>query len=174
MKKRIISLLLAVCMVLSLVPTMVFAEGDSYTVTVNAGKGGQVSTDGTSWSDSVAVTLDDGETLDGKVQYKADEGYIFDGVAPKIVSVVGGIYHTVLLDANGNVWTSGANDFGQLGRETSSDIDSTFTQVTGGIGGVKITAMAAGSTHTVLLDEDGNMDCRFKHFRSAGQRNKLR
>ena len=36
MKKRIISLLLAVCMVLSLVPTMVFAEGDSYTVTVNA------------------------------------------------------------------------------------------------------------------------------------------
>ncbi len=27
MKKRILSLLLAVCMVLSLVPTMVFAEG---------------------------------------------------------------------------------------------------------------------------------------------------
>ena len=156
MKKRILSLLLAICMVLSLVPTIVFADGDSHTVTVNAGKGGKVSTDGISWTNSVSVTLDDGETLDGKVQYKADEGYAFDGVVSKIVSVAAGYQHTVLLDANGNVWTSGANDFGQLGRETSSDRDSTFTQVTVG-DGVKIKAIAADGSHTVLLDENGNV-----------------
>ena len=35
MKKRIISLLLAVCMVLSLVPTMVFAEPDELSGDIN-------------------------------------------------------------------------------------------------------------------------------------------
>ena len=109
MKKRILSIVLAICLVLLLVPTMAFAESGKHTVTLNAGEGGQVSTDGTSWSNSVAVTVNDGETLDGKVQYKADEGYTFDGVAPKIVSVASGINHTVLLDANGNVWTAGYN-----------------------------------------------------------------
>ena len=111
MKKWILSIVLAICLVLTLVPTMAFAESGKHTVTVNAGEDGQVSTDGTSWSNSVAVTVNDGETLDGKVQYKADEGYEFDGVIPssKIVSVAAGGPHTVLLDANGNVWTAGYN-----------------------------------------------------------------
>ena len=159
MKKRILSLLLAICMVLSLVPTMVFAEGDSHTVTVNAGKGGKVSTDGISWTNSVSVKVDDGETLDGKVQYKADEGYEFDCVAPKIVSVATGDSHTVLLDANGNVWTAGWNKFGQLGRDENKETynaNPTFEQVTVG-NGVKIKAIAAGGSHTVLLDENGNV-----------------
>ena len=147
------------------------------------------------------------------MQYKADEGYTFDGVIPssKIVSVAAGYYHsvlldedgnvwtagrnsdgqlgigkeddnanstftqvtvgggvkikaiaaggnhTVLLDENGNVWTTGYNKYGQLGRETSSSSDSTFTQVTNGISGVKITAIAAGTYHTILLDENGNV-----------------
>ena len=156
MKKRILSIVLAICLVLSLVPTMAFAENGKHTVTVNAGEGGKVSTDGTSWSNSVAVIVNDGETLDGKVQYKADEGYTFDGVVPKIVSVAAGDTHTVLLDSKGNVWTAGWNNCGQLGRETNSDIDSTFKQVTVG-NGVKIKAIAAGGSHTVLLDEDSNV-----------------
>ena len=69
---RILSLVLTLVMVTGLLPTMAFAESGKHTVTVNAGEGGQVSTDGTSWSNSVAVTVNDGETLDGKVQYKAD------------------------------------------------------------------------------------------------------
>ena len=64
MKKRILSIVLAICLVLSLVPTMAFAESGKHTVTVNAGEGGQVSTDGTSWSNSVAVIVNDGETLE--------------------------------------------------------------------------------------------------------------
>ena len=154
--RRILSLVLAFVMVTGLLPTMAFAESGKHTVTVNAGEDGQVSTDGTSWSNSVAVIVNDGETLDGKVQYKTDEGYTFDGVVPKIVSVAAGDYHTVLLDSKGNVWTAGWNNCGQLGREINSDIDSTFKQVTVG-NGVKIKAIAAGGSHTVLLDEDGNV-----------------
>ena len=160
MKKRILSIIMAICLVLSLVPTMAFAENGKHTVTVNAGEGGQVSTDGTSWSNSVAVIVNDGETLDGKVQYKTDEGYTFDGVVPKIVSVAAGDYHTVLLDSKGNVWTAGWNNCGQLGRDENVGTDyknPTFTQVTDGISGVKITAIAAGLYHTVLLDADGNV-----------------
>ena len=162
MKKRILSMVLAICLVLSLVPTMAFAESGKHTVTVNAGEGGQVSTNGTSWSNSVAVTVNDGETLNGKVQYKADEGYTFDGVIPssKIVSVAAGYYHSVLLDEDGNVWTAGYNYYGQLGRNENTgtyNANPTFKQVTKGISGVKITAIAAGAYHTVLLDEDGNV-----------------
>ncbi len=156
MKKRILSIVLAICMVLTFVPITVFADSNSHTVTVNAGEGGKVSTDGTSWSNSVEVAVNDGETLDGKVQYKADEGYEFDGVVPKIVSAAGGQNHTVLLDAKGNVWTAGLNNNGQLGRKTSSDSDSTFKPVTVG-DGVKIKAIAAGIYHTVLLDANGNV-----------------
>ena len=153
---RILSLVLAFVMVTGLLPTMAFAESGKHTVTVNAGEDGQVSTDGTSWSNSVAVTVNDGETLDGKVQYKADEGYNFDGVIPssKIVSVAAGAGHTVLLDADGNVWTAGSKQYGQLGRTDSNT--STFTQVTVG-DGVKIKAIAADYYHTVLLDENGNV-----------------
>ena len=156
MKKRILSIVLAICMVLTFVPITVFADSNSHTVTVNAGEGGKVSTDGENWTDSVEVAVNDGETLDGKVQYKADEGYEFDGVIPKIVSVAGGQNHTVLLDAKGNVWTAGRNNNGQLGRKTSSDRDSTFKPVTVG-DGVKIKAIAAGIYHTVLLDANGNV-----------------
>ena len=153
---RILSLVLTLVMVTGLLPTMAFAESGKHTVTVNAGEDGQVSTDGTSWSNSVAVTVNDGETLDGKVQYKSDEGYTFDGVIPssKIVSVAVGASHTVLLDADGNVWTAGYNYYGQLGRTDSNT--STFTQVTVG-DGVKIKAIAAGYYHTILLDANDNV-----------------
>ena len=137
MKRRILSIVLAICLVLSLVSTMAFAEGGQHTVTVNAGENGQVSTDGTSWTGSVAVTVNDGETLNGKVQYKADEGYTFDGIIPKIVSVAAGSSHTVLLDADGNVWTAGLNDYGQLGRDENVGTNKpnlTFKQVAVGYG----------------------------------------
>lgn len=141
-----------------MMPMAVFADSNSHIVTINASGGGKVSKDGINWSDSVSVAVDDGDTLGDKVQYKPDEDYKLDSVIPswKIVSVECGEFHTVLLDEDGNVWTAGQNDDGQLGRETSADSDSTFTQVTVG-DSVKIKSIAAGFGHTVLLDEDGNV-----------------
>ncbi|MGN0523774.1 MAG: X2-like carbohydrate binding domain-containing protein [Eubacterium sp.] len=167
MKKRILSIVLAICLVLTLVPITAFADSDSHTVTVNAGEGGKVSTNGASWSDSVEVAVDDGETLGDKVQYKANEGYKFDGVIPKIVSVAAGGYHTVLLDEDGNVWTAGYNDHGQLGKDGGNS--SIFTQITVG-DGVKIKSIAAGDSYNVLLDEDGNVwTAGFNKFGQLGR-----
>ena len=75
----------------------------------------------------------------------------------KIVGASGGTAHTVLLDESGNVWTAGNNLHGQLGRQTAKNMDSKFEKVADGISGVKITAIAAGSRYTVLLDESGNV-----------------
>ena len=75
----------------------------------------------------------------------------------KIIGASGGTAHTVLLDESGNVWTAGNNLHGQLGRQTAKNMDSKFEKVADGISGVKITAIAAGSRYTVLLDESGNV-----------------
>lgn len=75
----------------------------------------------------------------------------------KIVGASGGTAHTVLLDESGNVWTAGNNLHGQLGRQTAKNVDPKFEKVADGISGVKITAIAAGSRYTVLLDESGNV-----------------
>ena len=75
----------------------------------------------------------------------------------KIVSAAGGLAHTILLDEDGNVWTAGNNVYGELGRQTADNVDSKFEKVTDGISGVKITAIAAGNYHSVLLDEEGNV-----------------
>ena len=75
----------------------------------------------------------------------------------KIVGASGGTAHTVLLDESGNVWTAGNDLHGQLGRQTAKNVDPKFEKVADGISGVKITAIAAGSRYTVLLDESGNV-----------------
>ncbi len=75
----------------------------------------------------------------------------------KITAAAGGTAHTVLLDESGNVWTAGNNVYGQLGRQTAATEAAAFEKVTDSISGVKITAIAAGSSHTVLLDESGNV-----------------
>lgn len=75
----------------------------------------------------------------------------------KIVSAAGGLAHTILLDEDGNVWTAGNNVYGELGRQTAGTKNPAFEKVTDGISGVKITAIAAGSYYTVLLDENGNV-----------------
>ena len=75
----------------------------------------------------------------------------------KIVGASGGTAHTVLLDESGNVWTAGNNLHGQLGRQTAKNVNPKFEKVADGISGVKITAIAAGSNHSVMLDENGNV-----------------
>ena len=153
MKKRWISLLLIACMVLALLPTAVFA-GDMHTVTINAGIGGEVSTDGEIWSGSVQIEVADGETIGDRVQYKPDKGYVFDYVIDpsSVRSIASGALHIIVVDNAGNAWTAGANDWGQLGRYVASGAD---WQLTTAAVGAEIVAAAGGMDHTVLLDKDG-------------------
>ena len=218
MKKRILSILLTLCMVLCLLPTAVLAADEMHNVTVKAAAGGKVSTDGTNWSDSVVVPVAKGATLGGGVQYKPDEGYKLDGVtasvvikkiaasasntaaiddagnlytagdnlrgqlartldfyvdedsvltkvstSAKTIDVALGVDHIVVLDENGEVWTAGCNQYGALGIDENAgkywygtQIE-TLRKVTVGDGSVKIRAVAAGQYHTILIDENGGV-----------------
>ena len=157
MKKRWISLLLIACMVLALLPTAVFADGTTHTVTINAGFGGKVSTDGVNWSDSVQIEVEDGETIGDRVQYKPDVGFEFDCV----LETAGARSFSagrcvVVVDQSGGAWTAGSNRYGMLGRATdNNDPDWQLTKVEVS---AKIKAAAASRMdHTVLLDEDGHV-----------------
>ena len=218
MRKRILSILLTLCMVLCLVPTAVLAADEMHNVTVKAAAGGKVSTDGTNWSDSVVVSAANGTTLGDKVQYKPDEGYKLNGVtaataikkvvasaantaavddegnlytagdnlrgqlartldfyvdedsvltkvstSAKTIDVALGVDHIVVLDENGEVWTAGCNQYGALGIDENAgkywygtQIE-TLRKVTVGDGSVKIRAVAAGQYHTILIDENGGV-----------------
>ena len=218
MKKRILSILLTLCMVFSLVPTAVLAADEMHNVTVKAAAGGKVSTDGTNWSDSVVVSVANGTTLGDRVQYKPDEGYKLNGVtaataikkvvasaantaavddegnlytagdnlrgqlartldfyvdedsvltkvstSAKTIDVALGVDHIVVLDENGEVWTAGCNQYGALGIDENAgkywygtQIE-TLRKVTVGDGSVKIRAVAAGQYHTILIDENGGV-----------------
>ena len=165
MKRKIIGLLLIFCITAIGVIPCIATANDAHTVTVNAGTGGQVSVGGKVWSNRVTVAIGNGETIGNRVMYRADEGYELDSVTSltNVVAVVAGEDHTVILDDKGQVYTSGSNGFGERGIGDPEDLISFqtttwyFAKVTNGIEGVKIKAIAAGQSHTVLLDEDGNV-----------------
>ncbi len=82
-------------------------------------------------------------------------------------AIAAGRLFSVLLDTAGGVWTAGANNYGQLGQTYDSQGGDTqckpsFAKID--LGNTTITAIAAGSAHTVLLDKDGHVwtagDCR--------------
>ena len=81
----------------------------------------------------------------------------------KFKAVSAGNRFSVLLDTEGNVWTAGKNEVGQLGRNEnvgiSNAVNFTFKKATVKNNGadVKIKAIAAGSTHSVLLDVTGKI-----------------
>ena len=158
MKKRILSILLTLCMVLCLLPTAVLAADEMHNVTVKAAAGGKVSTDGTNWSDSVVVSVANGTTLGDRVQYKPDEGYKLNGVtaATAIKKVVASAANTAAVDDEGNLYTAGDNLRGQLARTLDFyvDEDSVLTKVSTS---AKTIDVALGVDHIVVLDENGEV-----------------
>lgn len=67
--------------------------------------------------------------------------------------IAAGVGHTLMIDADGNVWAWGANEFGQLG--IGSDDNQTAPVKINGLSGIE--AVAAGDTHSVALDSEGNV-----------------
>ena len=77
----------------------------------------------------------------------------------KIKAVAAGQFHTILIDENGGVWTAGYNYYGQLGRDdnTGSEKPNAEFKKVDGLENVKIVSAAGGTSHTILLDDSGNV-----------------
>ena len=169
MIRRILSIVISICLVLSFVPTTASAESVDDTATdhikiaaVAAGFGHTVllDTNGNVWTagDNSMGQLGRSENA-GTDTANPTFSQVTVGDGVKIKAIAAGDYYTVMLDENGNVWTAGDNRGGQLGRPENAGTDTanpTFSQVTVG-DGVKIKAIAAGVYHTVLLDEKGKV-----------------
>jgi alpha-tubulin suppressor-like RCC1 family protein len=72
-----------------------------------------------------------------------------------VIQVAAGEESSIALDSNGDVWTVGANDSGQLGKSTAPVY---FTQVSlqgTGLQGLPVD-VAAGPRHKVVIDAEGN------------------
>lgn len=68
-------------------------------------------------------------------------------------SVGGGFYHSAAIANDGSIWTWGSNNFGELGKGTTSD-SSTPAKLTS-ISGVS--AASGGNDHMVVLKSDGTV-----------------
>ncbi len=70
-------------------------------------------------------------------------------------TIAGGGSHSLVLRTDGTLWTFGDNRYGQLGTTTNSGTDNanpTPTQVL-----TNVTAIAAGSSHSLVLKGDGTL-----------------
>lgn len=79
-----------------------------------------------------------------------------------VVQISCGLHHTVLLTLNGEVFTFGSNQYGQLG---TGDVQPVYCPVQVKITKGKIVQVAAGSNHTVLLTSSGNVITFGKHHK---------
>ncbi|HWR32445.1 MAG TPA: T9SS type A sorting domain-containing protein [Chitinophagaceae bacterium] len=70
------------------------------------------------------------------------------------IAVAGGYYHSLILKANGRVWASGYNGFGQFGDGTNND-SNVPVLVMNGI--TTATAIASGQYHSLVLKSDGTV-----------------
>jgi alpha-tubulin suppressor-like RCC1 family protein len=75
----------------------------------------------------------------------------------KITQVAAGDLHSLLLADDGSVFSFGSNSSGQLGQGTSGGSTSIAAPINAAnLGGRKITQVAAGGVHSLLLAEDGS------------------
>ena len=95
---------------------------------------------------------DDGELGIGSKSSEINELYpVKMKKVSKIIQIAAGANHAIMLDADGNVWSTGYNSSGQLGIG-NTDIQVQPKQMTS-ISGVK--EIAAGTNHSIMLVENG-------------------
>ena len=114
--------------------------------------------DGTVWA---AGRNDYGQLGDGTTTDRSNPVRVLrslGGDLSDVVQVSAGIGQTVMLKADGTVWASGRNVWGQLGDGTTTDrsnpvqvVDSGGSPLTG------VSGIHAGGLHTVFLKSDGTV-----------------
>ena len=164
MRKRILGLLLTLCMVLSVLSLPAFAaDADpTYSVTINGGENGTLLNNGTAVEgNSVTIQVAKNGTIPGSYTIEPNDGYSFQALetitSAVAIDVQAGSNHTVVLMSNGTVWACGNNQYGQLGDGTTENRNN-YVQMQDANGPItNVTAIAAGGKHTVALKADGTV-----------------
>ena len=81
--------------------------------------------------------------------------YTIDGI--KFSRIAKGKSHSSAIDENGNIWTWGANSKGQLGDGTKTDATKPKQITDYAIDKAKFIEISCGNSHTIALDEEGNI-----------------
>lgn len=129
-------------------PVRVSGLTNVYFVAAGAEHSLAVKTDGTAWTWGANVygQLGDGTTVNRSIPVRVQG---LSGVVSVIAA--GGIDHSLLMTASGDVWAWGANYAGQLGDGTTTD-RRTPVKVTNLAG---VVAFSAGGAHSLAVTSDG-------------------
>jgi alpha-tubulin suppressor-like RCC1 family protein len=104
-----------------------------------------------------------GENMSGQLGREISKvNYIFNQITLRQINLKGkakqvacGDSHTVILMKNGSVWSCGANNAGQLGRETDKGCDFLLRKVN--LYGNNAKQVVCGALHTFVLMENGSV-----------------
>ena len=118
------------------------------------------------WGSNVYGQIGKGDTGGTQVlPYKVNGG-ANSGIpeSTKFKAIAAGNYHSIAVDTAGNLYTWGDNTYGQIGKGSSGNpvYQSAPYKVNGGAGSgiadtVKFDLAAAGTSHSLAIDMDGNL-----------------
>ena len=74
----------------------------------------------------------------------------------KMIAVSAGYAHTAILDQNGEVWTTGYNFYGELGRTTNNNVKVNSFEKANLQDAASAKFISAGNSNTIVIDADGN------------------
>ena len=88
----------------------------------------------------------------------------------KVIQISCGYFHTLILSNNGNVYTCGDNQYGQLGRKTSDNcFNPEFVIINSNFLSGKIKKISSGVFHTALLLENKKVyTCGYNFYGQLG------
>ncbi|GIL61242.1 hypothetical protein Vafri_15644 [Volvox africanus] len=74
-----------------------------------------------------------------------------------VVGMAGGAFHVAFVSADGELYTSGCNDNGQLGRRTTGGSSSARPTHVTALESYNVVAAGCGATHTMVLTDQGGV-----------------
>jgi len=100
--------------------------------------------------------LGNGTTNDSTTPVAVDMSGALSGKT--VIAIASGSSHTLVLTSDGKVFAWGENSSGQLGNGTTNDSTTPVAvDMRGALSGKTVTAIAAGSYHTLVLTSDGKV-----------------
>jgi len=118
-----------------------------------------LASDGTvyTWGHNASGPLGNGSNTDSNAPVAVNTSGVLNGKT--ITQVAAGKYHSIALASDGNVYTWGLNDYGELGNgNTGTDSNvPVAVNMSGVLSGKTIIQVAAGVEHSIALASDGTV-----------------